>query len=84
MKVGDLVYEAESARYGIVERIDMSYYGSRQAYKIINPERGKVIRSNMVDYVPRPTEKGIYDRVMVCWADGSVEYLSSLELEVVS
>ena len=85
MKVGDLVCEATTGRYGIVERIDRDYYGARQAFKIMHPvERGKCIRPDMVDYTPRATKKGINDRVMVCWTDGTPEYLESHELEVVS
>ena len=85
MKTGDLVYEAATGRYGIVERIDKDYHGARQAFKVTRPvERGKCVRSNMVNYTPMPTEKGIYDRVMVCWTDGPPEYLESHELEVVS
>ena len=84
MKIGDLVYESSTGRYGIVERVDKDYHGSRQAFKVTNYKRGQVIRPGMVDYVPLPTEKGINDRVMVCWTDGPPEYLESQELEVVN
>jgi hypothetical protein len=84
MKIGDLVRDVGGERVGFVERIDPDYFGARQAYKVINPERGKAIRSNMVDYTPRPTEKGIRDRVLVCWTDGPPEYREAVELEVVS
>jgi hypothetical protein len=84
MKVGDLVRNVGGERIGFVERIDPDYFGACQAYKVINHERGKAIRSDMVDYMPRSTEKGIRDRVLVCWPDGPPEYRESIELEVVS
>ena len=85
MKVGDLVYEAATGRYGIVERVDKDYHGARQAFKVTRTiERGKCIRPDMVDYTPILTEKGIRDRVMVCWTDGTPEYLESHELEVIN
>lgn len=83
MKIGDLVYEAATGRYGFIERIDISYHGARQAFKISNVERGKCIRPDMVDIVA-PTRDGIRDRVLVCWTDGPPEYLESHEVEVVS
>jgi hypothetical protein len=84
MKVGDLVRDVDGKRLGFVERIDVDHYGARQAYKVINPERGKAIRSDMVHHAPLPTEKGIRDRVLVCWTDGLPEYREPVELEVVS
>jgi len=83
MKVGDLVRCKTEGRIGIVERIDPDWYGAGKAYKVINAERGKAICSDMVDYLPRPTERGIRDRVMVCWSDGTPEYRESIELEKV-
>ena len=84
MKIGDLVRDINGTRFGIVERIDPDYYGARQAFKVINPERGKAIRPDAVHYVPLPTELGIRDRVLVCWTDGLPEYREPVELEVVS
>jgi hypothetical protein len=84
MRVGDLVRDVGGERVGIVERIDLDWYGASQAFKVINPERGKAIRSYGVDPVPRPTEKKIRDRVLVCWPDGPSEYRESIELEVLS
>jgi hypothetical protein len=84
MKVGDLVRDVDGKRLGFVERIDVDHYGARQAYKVINPERGKAIRPDMVHYAPLSTEKGIRDRVLVCWTDGPPMYRESIELEVVS
>jgi hypothetical protein len=83
METGDLVYEAATGRYGIVERIDIDYHGARQAFKHLGRPRGHCVDSTMVD-VLAPTRHGICNRVMVCWADGSPEYLESHELEVVS
>lgn len=84
MKVGDLVYEAATGRFGFVERIDASYHGARQAFKRYRTiERGKALRPNMVDGIG-PTKDGIRDRVLVCWTDGPPEFLDSHELEVVS
>ena len=84
MKVGDLVRDKNSSQVGIVERIDPDWYGAGQAYKVVNPDRNQAIHPHMVDYLPRPTEKGIRDRVMVCWSDGTPEYRESIELEVLS
>ena len=85
MKVGDLVCETKTGRYGIVERVDREYFGARQAFKITRYERGKCIRPNMVDYIPIPTENGISDRVLVLWPDhGEHEYIDSHTLEVIS
>ena len=84
MKVGDLVREHSTGRYGFIERIDVDYYGAQQAFKIYRKiERGKCIRPNMVDGFG-PTKDGKYDRVLVCWTDDLPGYLKSIELEVVS
>ena len=84
MKIGDLVYEAATGRYGFVERIDVDYHGATLAFKRYKPvERGKCIRGNMVDGFG-PTKDGKRDRVLVCWTDGLPEYLEAHELEVVS
>jgi len=83
MKVGDLVYEATTGRYGIVEKIDKDYYGAGQAFKIYQEVgRGKCIRSDLVDGIG-PTKEGKRDRVLVCWTDGPPEYVESHELQVV-
>ena len=84
MKVGDLVYEAATGRYGFVERIDIDYHGASQAFKIYKKvERGKCFRPDMVDGFG-PTKAGKRDRVLVCWTDTYPEYLESHEVEVVS
>ena len=83
MIVGDLVYEAATGRYGIVERIDVDYHGARQAFKHIGRSREHCVDSTVADALS-DTRHGICDRVMVCWTDGSPEYLESHELEVVN
>tara|TARA_R110000765_G_scaffold74319_3_gene145630 strand:- start:1645 stop:1917 length:273 start_codon:yes stop_codon:yes gene_type:complete len=84
VKVGDLIYEATTDRYGIVEKIDKDYYGATQAFKIYREiERGKCIRPNMVDGFG-PTKDGKRHRVLVCWTDSLPEYLESNKLEVIS
>ncbi len=84
MKVGDLICEISTGRYGIVEKIDIDYYGAGQAFKIYKEVgRGKCIRGDLVDGFG-PTKDGKRDRVLVCWTDGPPEYLESHELEVVS
>jgi len=84
MKVGDLVkLKHGSAPFGFVLKIDKDYYGARQAFKVSNVERGKCIRSNMVDIIA-PTRDGIQDRVLVEWVQHGCEYIGSHQLEVVS
>jgi len=84
VKVGDLVREKESGRMGMVERIDIDYYGATNAFKLYQEvSRGQCIRSDLVDGYG-PTKKGKRDRVLVCWTDAPAEYLESIELEVVS
>ncbi len=83
MKVGDLVYEAATGRYGIVENIIADYHGASQAFKVVGTKRGDCIGPHSVNAI-LPTRKGKRDRVMVCWTDGPPEYLESHELEVVS
>ena len=88
MKINDLVYEAATGRLGIVEKIDVDYYGAGQAFKAIQHQpRGHCIDNTLVLDVGQqlsPTKCGKQDRVMVCWTDGPPEYLKSHELEVVS
>ena len=90
MKVGDLVRDSSQEiastnvwRLGFVMRIDPQHYGSTTAYKISKVERGKCIRSNMVDFIG-VTADGIRDRVLVLWGAEGWEYCESTELEVVS
>jgi hypothetical protein len=83
MKVGDLVYEAATGRYGIVERIYTDYHGASQAFKVVGAKRGDCIGPNSVNTI-LPTREGKRDRVMVCWTDSLPEYLESHELEVVN
>jgi hypothetical protein len=83
VKPGDLVYEPKSCRYGIVEKVDLDYFGARQAFKVYKAlERGKCIRGDEVDGYG-PTKEGIRDRVLVCWTDSPPEYFPSNRLEVV-
>jgi len=84
MKIGDLIREKSSGRFGIVERIDIDYYGAQQAFKIYQEVgRGKCIRGDLVDGYG-PTKDGKRDRILVCWTDSHPEYLESAEVEVVS
>ena len=84
MKVGDLVTMLRGySTPGIVMRIDHQHYGSNLAYKISNVERGKCIRSNMVDFIG-VTADGIRDRVLVLWPDEGYSYEDSKDLEVIS
>ncbi len=89
MKVGDLVkLKIDTGPLGFVLRIDKQYYGANTAYKISHVERGKCIRSNMVDVIAT-TADGIRDRVLVLWnetkaREAGYEYCESTELEVIS
>ena len=84
IKVGDLVCETSTGRFGIVEKIDTDFYGATQAFKIYREiPRGQVIRPSMVDGFG-PTKDGKQDRVLVCWTDSFPEYIVSGELKVVS
>jgi hypothetical protein len=80
MKVGDLVRH-ESGVIGQVFRIDKQHYGSNTAYKVSKVERGKCIRSNMVDFIG-VTADGIQDRILVLWECSDWEYVKSGEMEV--
>jgi hypothetical protein len=84
MKVGDLVKMNQGySEPGFVLRIDKQHYGSSTAYKISKVERGKCIRSNMVDFIG-VTADGIRDRVLVLWPDAGYSYEESTKLEVIS
>ena len=84
MKIGDLVkLKCDDGPYGFIMRIDEQYFGSNTAYKISNVERGKCIRSNMVDFIG-VTADGIRDRVLVLWPDAGYSYEESTLLEVIS
>ena len=87
MKVGDLVKFRVGGNgremIGFVMRIDKQHYGSNTAYKVSQVERGKAIRSDMVDFIGY-TADGIRDRVLVLWSTIGWEYCESPELEVVS
>ncbi|HIE83306.1 MAG TPA: hypothetical protein EYQ00_05380 [Dehalococcoidia bacterium] len=80
MKIGNLVRH-ESGVIGQVFRIDKQFYGSNTAYKVSKVERGKCIRSNMVDFIG-VTADGIQDRVLVLWECSDWEYVKSGEVEV--
>ena len=84
MKVGDLVkMRTGYSLPGFVLRIDKQHYGASTAYKISKVERGKCIRSNMVDFIG-VTGDGIRDRVLVLWPDAGYSYEESTKLEVIS
>ena len=84
MKVGDLVkMKRGHSEPGFVLRIDEQHYGSSTAYKVSKVERGKCIRSNMVDFIG-VTADGIRDRVLVLWPDAGYSYEESTKLEVIS
>ena len=88
MKVGDLVKFKVGGNgrgmVGFVMRVDAQHYGSNTAYKVSSVERGKCIRSNMVDFIGE-TADGIRDRVLVLWNnDAGWEYCESTEIEVIS
>ena len=87
IEVGDLVKLRVGERLGdgigLVIRIDEQHYGSNTAYKVSEIERGKTIRSDMVDFIGY-TADGIRDRVLVLWSTIGWEYCESPELAVVS
>ncbi len=84
MKPGDLVRETSSGRIGIVERVDVDYYGASQAFKLYQEVgRGKCVRSDLVDGLG-PTKDGKRDRILVCWTDSPPEFLECKELELIS
>ena len=68
---------------GFVIKIDKEYHGARQAFKVKKVERGKCVRSNMVDIIA-PTKEGIRDRVLILWPDEGYGYEESHKLEVIS
>ena len=84
MNIGDLVkMRVGYSEPGFVIRVDKQFYGSNTAYKISRVERGKAIRSNMVDFIG-VTADGIRDRVLVLWPDAGYSYEESTALEVIS
>ena len=84
MKVGDLVRLRRGyVALGFVVKIDHEHFGARQAFKVSKVDRGKCIRSNMVDVIA-PTRDGIRDRVLVLWPAEGYSYEESQVLEVIS
>ena len=84
MKVGDLVKMRERHSIpGIIVRVDKDFFGAKQAFKISSVERGKCIRSDMVDIIA-PTRDGIRHRVLVCWPDVGFSYEYSSDIEVIN
>ena len=84
MKVGDLICEISTGRYGIVEKIDVDYYGAGQAFKIYKDiPRGKCIRPGMVDGIG-PTKDGKRNRVLILFTDSYPEYVEGNNVEVIS
>ena len=84
MKVGDLVRMKRGySAPGLVTRIDSDHYGSRQAFKRYDWERGKCINTLQADGIG-PTKDGIRDRVLVFWNDEGFSYEESIALEVIS
>jgi hypothetical protein len=88
MKVGDIVKFKTGGNgremLGTVLRLDVDWYGARQAFKIYKEvPRGNTIRPEMVDGIG-PTEKGIDNRVLVLWCNElGYEYVMGDEVEVV-
>jgi len=88
VKVGDVVKFKTGGNgremLGTVLRLDVDFYGARQAFKIYKEvPRGNTIRSNMVDGIG-PTAKGIDNRVLVLWCNElGYEYVMGDEVEVV-
>ena len=84
MKVGDIVKMKKGYSIpGLITKIDKDFYGSSTAYKVSSVERGKCIRSDMVDFIG-VTADGIRDRVLVLWPDNGYEYVENIDLEIVS
>jgi len=89
VKVGDVVKFKTGGNgremLGTVLRLDVDFYGARQAFKIYKEvPRGNTIRPEMVDGIG-PTAKGIDNRVLVLWCNHlSCEYCMGDELEVIS
>ena len=81
MKVCDLVKCNDLI--GIVERIDLKHFGSRQAFKHYRLEQSyDCIDPRFVNELSL-TKNGIQDRVLVCLASGQMQYFRHDELEVV-
>ena len=87
MKVGDLVKAGNpDSAPGIIMRIDLDFYGARQAFKTYPVERGKAVRDTRKPDFIGPTADGIVDRVLVWWPDieGGFSYEPATILEVIS
>ena len=88
MKQGDLVrFKVRGSgrdMVGFVMRVDEQHYGASTAYKISKVDRGKCVRSNMVDIIAE-TADGIRDRILVLWSNEvGYEYCESTDIEVIS
>ena len=88
MNVGDLVRFKVRGHgrdmVGFIMRIDEQHFGANTAYKISKVDRGKCIRSNMVDMIGC-TADGIRDRILVLWSNEvGYEYCESTDIEVIS
>ena len=86
MKLGDLIREKSSSRFGFVVKVDADYYGSQAAFKFdpaIHP-RGECVDTRRPDFIG-PTKRGINDRVLVQWTDeNSLQYFFGDEIEVIN
>ena len=88
MKVGDIVKFKTGGNgremLGTVLRLDVDWYGARQAFKVYDAPRGVGIHPKMVNGIG-PTVKGIDNRVLVLWCNHlSYEYCMGDDLEVLS
>jgi len=91
INIGDLVRFIEptpdgpmKGSPGFVVGVDKEWYGARQAFKVLKPERGHCIAGSQ-SYHLAPTKDGIQDRITVLWPDvGDISYEVSSILEVIS
>lgn len=94
MKLNDLVkyvppsgleFHPMSGRLATIIRIDKEHYGARQAFKKIPAPRGHAVIDARKPSFLAPTKRGIYDRVLVMWADNNdIEYTTSHNLKTVN
>ena len=66
-KIGQLVRHRWARDIGFIVRVDADYYGSTQAFKDYNPQRGHVVGGNRAIIRIGPTKDGIRDRLLVYW-----------------
>jgi hypothetical protein len=83
VKQGDLIRDRMTGRIGVIERIDIDYFGAGQSFKHLGRPRGQCVDSTVADIIA-PTKHGKQDRVLVCWTDGHPTYEYSKKLEVIN